>query len=126
LSLTSSTGDEVVGVPYGQSGSKVEVHPTVVTFGAGNLLESERYVRLGSEIELHVGMDGKRVEALLADAPPVAISSHESFIDAKARLLTDGAWDRVQPPFHFLLCERDHAWSIAGEEKKSQPVSQSG
>ena len=65
-------------------------------------------------------MDGKRVKALLADPAPVTVGAHESFIDRKARLFTDGARDCVQAPFHFLLTERDHTESITGEEKKSQ------
>lgn len=87
---------------------------------ARDLLEPEWYIRLCPQIKLHVGIDWKCVKALLADAPPVAVSSHGSFINGKARLLTDGAWDCVQSPFHFLLRECDHAESIAGEEKKSQ------
>ena len=92
----------------------------MIAGGAGDLLEPEWHIWLCPQIKLHVGMDWKRIEALLADAPPVSVSSHRAFIDGKARLLTDRAWDRVQPPFHFLLRERDHKRSIAGGEKKSQ------
>ncbi|HBH79201.1 MAG TPA: hypothetical protein DDY39_05175, partial [Nitrospira sp.] len=58
------------------------------------------------------------------DAPPVAVSPHEPFIDGKARLLADRAGDCVQTAFHFLLSECDHTESITGEEKESQLVSQ--
>lgn len=120
LSLTPLTCDKVVGIPYRHSGPKVEAHTPMITGGAGNLLESEGDIRLCANIELHVRVDRKRVKALLADASPVAVSPHESFINSKARLLADGTGDGVQPLFHFLLSQRDHLYSIAGEEKKSQ------
>lgn len=67
-------------------------------------------------------MDREGVEAFLADAPPVTIGSHEPFIDCEARLFADGARDRVQPPFNFLLSNSDHVdASIAGGEMESQP-----
>lgn len=90
----------------------------MIAGGAGDLLESEWHIWLCPQIKLHVGMDWKRIKTLLADAPPVSVSSHRAFIDGKARLLTDSAWDRVQPPFHFLLRERDHLeeYSRRGKE----------
>lgn len=94
----------------------------MITGGAGNLLESEGYIRLCSEIELHVRIDRKRVKAFLTDASPVTIGSHEPFIDGKTRLLADRAGDRVQPAFYFLLSECHHAESIAGQESESQPL----
>ena len=67
-------------------------------------------------------MDREGIEALLADAPPVTIGSHEPFIDSEAGLFADGALDRVQPPFDFLLSDGDHVdASIAGGEMESQP-----
>lgn len=53
-------------------------------------------------------MDREGVEAFLADAPPVTIGSHEPFVDGEAGLFADGALDRVQAPFYFLLSDRDH------------------
>ena len=53
-------------------------------------------------------MDRKGVEAFLADAPPVAIGSHKPFVNGKAGLFANGALDRVQAPFYFLLSDRDH------------------
>lgn len=101
---------------------------------AGNLLQVKRHVRLCSEIKLHIGMDGEGVEAFLADAPPVTVGPHESFINGKTGLFADGALDRVQTSFYFLLSDGDHRTkksvsqltksSIAGKEIKSQPSRQ--
>ena len=89
----------------------------------GYFLEPEWHIWLCAKIEFHVRVDRKRVKTFLANGSPVPVSPHESFIDGKARLLADGAGNRVQPPFHFLLSERNHIGSIAGGEKKSQPSS---
>ncbi len=98
---------------------------------AGNLLQVKRHVRLCPDIKLHIGIDGEGVEAFFADAPPVTIGSHEPFVDGKAGLFADGALDRVQTPFYFLLSDSDHRMkkfvpqltrlSIAGREMESQP-----
>lgn len=87
---------------------------------AGNFLEPERHIRLCPDIKLHIGIDREGVKALLADTSPIAVSSHKPFIDGKTRLFADGAWDCVQPLFHFLLSERNHDQSIAGSSKESQ------
>ena len=98
---------------------------------AGNLLQVKRHVRLCPDIKLHIGIDGEGVEAFFADAPPVTVGSHEPFVDGKAGLFADGALDRVQAPFYFLLSDSDHGMkksvprlmrsSIAGGEIESQP-----
>lgn len=75
---------------------------------AGNLLQVKRHVRLCPDIKLHIGIDGEGVEAFFADAPPVTIGSHEPFVDGKAGLFADGALDRAQTPFYFLLSDSDH------------------
>ena len=75
---------------------------------AGDFLESQRYIGLGPEVELHVGIDRKRVEALLAEPSPISVRSHESFINGEAGLFADGAGDCVQAPFNFLLRKRYH------------------
>ena len=97
---------------------------------AGNRLQVKRHVRLCPEIKLHIGMDGEGIKALLADASPVTVGSHEPFVNGKAGLFADGAVDRVQAPFYFLLSDGDHRTkktvsqltrsSIAGKEIESQ------
>ncbi len=94
----------------------------MVTGRARNLLQVKRHIRLCPEIKLHIGMDGEGVEAFLADAPPVTVGSHEPFVNGKTGLFADGALDRIQAPFYFLLSDGDHAdASIAGGEIESQP-----
>ena len=98
---------------------------------AGNRLQVKWHVRLCPEIKLHISMDGKGIKAFLADATPVTIGSHEPFVDGKAGLFADGALDRAQTPFYFLLSDGDHRTkksvsqlmksSIAGKEIESQP-----
>ena len=102
---------------------------------AGNLLQVKRHVRLCPEIKLHIGIEGEGVEAFLADAPPVTVGSHGPFVNGKTGLFADGALDRVQTPFYFLLSDSDHRTkksvpqltrsSIAGGEMESQPPGQS-
>jgi hypothetical protein len=80
-------------------------------------------------------MDREGVEAFLADASPITVDSHEPFVDGEAGLFADGALDRVQAPFYFLLSDGDHKTkkavpqltksSIAGGEMESQPPRQS-
>jgi hypothetical protein len=53
-------------------------------------------------------MDGKGVEAFLADAPPFTVGTHEPFIDPKSGLFTNCALDRAEAPFHFLLGQCNH------------------
>lgn len=90
---------------------------------AGNLFEPQRHIGLRAKIKLHVGIDRKGVEAFLADAPPVTVWPHKPFIDGEVGLFAYRALDRIQAPFYFLLCQRDHVMaSIAGGEMKSQPV----
>lgn len=98
---------------------------------AGNRLQVKWHVRLCPEIKLHISMDGKGIKAFLADATPVTIGSHEPFVDGKAGLFADGALDRGEAPFYFLLSDSDHRMkksvpqltrlSIAGGEMESQP-----
>lgn len=93
---------------------------------AGNLLQVKRHVRLCPEIKLHIGMDGEGVEALLADAPPVTVGPHESFINPEAGLFADSALHRTKTAFDFLLGECDHRdSSITANETESQPSRQS-
>lgn len=92
---------------------------------AGNLFQPKRHIGLGAKVKFHVGMDREGVETLLADATPITVGSHEPFVDGEVGLFADGALDRVQAPFHFLLAERDHIFSIAGGVKKAQPPSRS-
>jgi len=66
---------------------------------AGDLLESIGHVRLGAEIEFHIGVDREAVETLLADAPPFPVGFHESLIDPETAAFTDSALDRGQPVF---------------------------
>ena len=80
----------------------------MVARGAGDFLEPEGYIGLCSEIELHVGVDRKRVEALLTEPSPVTIRPHKPFINGETRLFADGAGDRVQTSFDFLLSQRNH------------------
>lgn len=75
---------------------------------AGNLLKPERYIGLCAKVELHVGIDWKRVEAFLADAPPVPVWSHKPFINGEVGLFADGALDCIEAPFHFLLRQGNH------------------
>ena len=75
---------------------------------AGNLFEPQRYIWLCSKIELHIGIDRKRIEALLADPPPVTVWPHKPFIDGEVGLFAHGALDRIQAPFDFLLRQGDH------------------
>ena len=98
---------------------------------AGNLLQVKRHVRLCPEIKLHIGIDREGVEAFLADAPPVTVGSHGPFVNGKTGLFADGALDRAQAPFYFLLSDSDHRTketapqltrsSITGKEIESQP-----
>ena len=98
---------------------------------AGNLLQVKRHVRLCPDIKLHIGIDGEGVETFFADAPPVTIGSHGPFVNGKIGLFADGALDRAQTPFYFLLSDGDHRTkksvsqlmksSIAGKEIESQP-----
>lgn len=98
----------------------------MVACRAGNLLEPKRHIGLRPQIELHVGIDRERVKAFLADASPVPVRSHKSFIDGEVGLFADGALDRVQPTFYFLLSNSHHvAVSIAGGEMESQLSRQS-
>jgi len=95
----------------------------VIAGRAGNLLESERHIGLCPKVKFHVGMHRKGVETLLADAPPVTIWPHKSFIDGEVGPFAYGALDRIQSTFYFLLRQGDHMEaSIAGGEMKSQPV----
>jgi hypothetical protein len=64
-------------------------------------------------------MDGEGVEAFLADAPPVTVGSHEPFVNGKAGLFTDGALDRIQAPFYFLLSDSDHK-----DEENRSPIDE--
>ncbi len=90
---------------------------------AGNLFQSKRHIRLCPKVELHVGVHWKGVETFPADAAPVAVRSHKSFIDGKVGLFAHGALDRIQSSLYFLLRQGDHMdVSIAGGEMKSQPV----
>ena len=76
---------------------------------AGDFLEPERHIGLGSGIELHIDIDRKGIEALLAETSPVPVSSLESLVDGKAGLFADGTGDRIQALFDFLLCEGNHS-----------------
>ena len=108
LPFAALAGDEVDRFPNRQRGAKVEVDPTMTAGRAGNLLQAKRHVRLCPEIKLHIGMDRERVETFLADASPVTVGSHESFVNGKAGLFADGTLDRVQATFYFLLSDGDH------------------
>lgn len=66
---------------------------------AGDLLESIRHVRLGAEIEFHIGVDREAVETFLADAPPFAIILHKPLIDSETAAFADGALNRGKPGF---------------------------
>ena len=93
---------------------------------AGNLLQVKRHVRLCPEIKLHIGMDGEGVKALLADASPVTVGPHESFINTEAGLFADSALHRTETAFDFLLAESHHSnSSITASEIESQPSQQS-
>ena len=75
---------------------------------AGDFLEPERHVGLGSEIEFHVSMNREGVETLLTETSPVTIRPHKPLVDRKARLFADGAGDRIQASFDFLLGQCNH------------------
>jgi hypothetical protein len=64
----------------------------VITGGTGDFSQAIGDVRLGAEIELHVGIDGKTVKAFLTNTPPFAVSLHKALIDAEAGLLADRAF----------------------------------
>lgn len=97
----------------------------MITSCAGNLFQTKRNVGLCPQVELHVGIDWKGVVTLFADASPVAVCSHEPFVDSKAGLFADGALDCVQATFDFLLSDGNHVdASIAVWEMKSQPALQ--
>lgn len=66
---------------------------------AGNLLESIRHVRLGAEIEFHIGIDREAIETLFADAPPFAIILHKALINSETAAFADGALNRGKPGF---------------------------
>ena len=80
----------------------------MITGRTGDFFETVRYVRLGSEIKLHVSIDREAVETFLADAPPLTIRLHEPLIDAKARLLADRAFRVTHPAFDLLDCQCGH------------------
>lgn len=67
----------------------------MVAGGAGDFLEPERHVGLCPEIEFHIGIDWKRVEALLTETSPISVRSHKPFVDGKARLFADRAGDCI-------------------------------
>lgn len=72
------------------------------------------------QVELHIGVHRKGVITFLADASPIPVGSHESLIDGEAGLFADGALDRIQASFYFLLGHGDHIASIAVKELKAQ------
>ena len=94
----------------------------MITGCAGNLFEAQRYIGLCAKVELHVGIDWKGVEALLADASPVTVWPHKPFINGEVGLFAHGTLNRIQSAFNFLLRDGDHMdVSITGGEMKSQP-----
>ncbi len=80
----------------------------MIARGAGDFFQPKRDIGLRPQIEFHVGMDREGVEALLADAPPLTVGSHEPFIDGEIGLFADGTGDCVEPSFYFLLRESHH------------------
>ncbi len=108
LPFTAQARYEVVGIPHGQRGPKIEADALVIARRAGNLPQSKRHIGLGLQVKVHVGMDWKRVETFLADTPPLAVGSHKPFVKAEAGLFADGTLDCAKAPFHFLLREGDH------------------
>lgn len=80
----------------------------MVAEGARDFLEPIRHIRLRAEIEFHVGVDWKTVEAFLADTTPFAIRLHKSLIDPEAGSFANGASYACQPRFDFLNCQPGH------------------
>jgi len=106
--LAIAAGYEVDGLSNRHRSPEVQAHTTMVAGGAGNFLEPIRHIRLRAEIELHVGVDWKTVEAFLADATPFAIRLHKPLIDPEAGSLADGALHGCQTRFDFLNCQSRH------------------
>ncbi|HKC94367.1 MAG TPA: hypothetical protein VKB81_10165, partial [Nitrospira sp.] len=106
--LAIAAGYEIDGLANGHGGTEIQAYTTMVAGGARDFLEPIRHVRLRAEIELHVGVDWKTVEAFLADATPFAICLHKPLIDPEAGSLADGALHCCQPRFDFLNCQSRH------------------
>jgi hypothetical protein len=113
LPFAVAARDEIDRFPDRHGGSKIQADASVITGCTGDLFEMIGDVRLGAEIELHIGIDGKTVEALLTHPPPFAVRLHETLINAEARLLADGAFRGPQSLLDFLNGRSRHGLSLS-------------
>lgn len=95
----------------------------MITGGTGNLSQAIGHVRLGAEVEFHIGVDREAVETFLADAPPFAVFLHKPLIDPETGSFAHGALDCGKPGFDGFDGRVRHnvRVSIASPEKGLQP-----
>jgi hypothetical protein len=107
--------DEVDGFTDRHGRPEIQAYPPMVARGAGDFFEPVGDIRLGAQVELHVGVNREAIEALLADPPPLAVWLHKSVIDAKVGFLTNGTFDSRQAGFDFLNGRSGHGnWPPGG------------
>lgn len=113
LPLAVAARNEVDRFPDRHGGSKIQADASVITGCTGDLFEMIGDVRLGAEIELHIGIDGKTVKALPTHPPPFAVRLHETLINAEAGLLADSAFRGPQSLLDFLNGRSRHGLSLS-------------
>lgn len=102
LVLAGFAGHEVDGLADRHHDTKVQVHASVLADWAGEFLQPVGYVRLGSQVEFHVGVDGEGVAALETGALPFSIRLHAPAVDREPTGFADGATDRAEPGFDLF------------------------
>lgn len=93
---------EIMGLSDGHDDPKVETHAVRFTGEAGNLFQPGRHIGLGSEVEVHIGVNGEGISARCADPFPLSVGLHSTLIDAEGVALAHRAANCCEPPFHLL------------------------
>ncbi|SLM47967.1 protein of unknown function [Nitrospira japonica] len=106
--LAVQTGHEVNGFTDGHGDPEIQADPAMIAGGTGDLLQPVGHIRLGAQIEFHVCIDRKAIEAFLAHPAPFTVGLHEALVDAEAGPLADRTLHGGQPGFDVRNGEMGH------------------
>ena len=99
---TGPTAHKIVGFSNREHDPELQVDASSVALWARDGLHRVGHIRLGSEIELHIRVDGEIVTAFPAHASAFTVALEGAGIYDKLAGLADGAPHRREPGGHFF------------------------
>ena len=71
--LARCAGQEVDGFADGHGDTKIEAHPSLIAGRTGHLFEPVGYIRLCTQVEVHIRVDREAVATFLTDTAPLSV-----------------------------------------------------